>query len=93
MSRWQDQPRDRHESVTIRTIWLTLALSLLIHVTALLVLIPHMKILADEPEQGEASAPVQVQLTPRSSDVAPPPSPAPSETVASITPPTVRPKR
>ncbi len=92
MSRWQDQPRDRHEKVTIRTIWLTLALSLLIHVTALFVLLPHMKTLADEPEQGEASAPVQVQLTPRSSDVAPSPPPAPSETVAAITPPTAPPK-
>jgi outer membrane biosynthesis protein TonB len=92
MSRWQDQPRDRHESVTIRTIWLTLALSLLIHITALLVLIPHMKTPAEEPEQGEATAPVQVQLTPRATDVAPTPAPAPSETVASITPPTAPPK-
>ncbi len=92
MSRWQDQPRDRHESVTIRTIWLTLALSILIHITALLVLIPHMKTLAEEPDQGEASAPVQVQLTPRASDVAPAPPEAPRETVASITPPIRPPK-
>src|SRR5439155_18983 len=56
MSRWQDQPRDRHESVTIRTIWLTLALSILIHVAALFVLIPHMRTLSDDLEQGESTA-------------------------------------
>lgn len=88
MSRWQDQPRDRHESVTIRTIWLTLALSLLIHISALLVLIPHLQKVAEEEEQGEASAPVQVQLTPPPAAAAPA-TPEPSrETQAAIAPPT-----
>ena len=87
MSRWQDQPRDRHESVTIRTIWLTLALSLLIHISALLVLIPHLQTVAEEQEQGEASAPVQVQLTPPPS-AAVPATPEPSrDTQAAIAPP------
>ncbi len=92
MSRWQDQPRDRHESVTIRTIWLTLALSILIHVAALFVLIPHMRTVSDELEQAEASAPVQVRLAPPPSNVAiAPPEPS-RDTQASITPPTRPPK-
>ena len=92
MSRWQDQPRNRHESVTIRTIWLTLALSILIHVTALLVWIPQMRTLSDELEQGEANAPVQVRLMPPPSAVVQA-SPEPTrETQASITPPTRPPK-
>jgi outer membrane biosynthesis protein TonB len=92
MSRWQDQPRDSHESVTIRTIWLTLALSILIHVAALFVLIPHMQTLSDDLEQGETSAPVQVQLTPPpSAVVVAPPEPS-RDTQASITPPTRPPK-
>src|SRR5450755_2091169 len=88
MSRWQDQPRDRHESVTIRTIWLTLALSILIHVAALFVLIPHMQTLSDDLEQGETSAPVQVQLTPPPSAVVVAPPEPPRDTQAAITPPT-----
>ena len=76
MSRWQDQPRDRHESVTIRTIWLTLALSILIHVAALFVLIPHMRTLSDDLEQGEANAPVQVRLAPPPAIAIAPPEPS-----------------
>jgi outer membrane biosynthesis protein TonB len=92
LRRWQDQPRDRHESVTIRTVWLTLALSLLIHVAALFVLIPHMKTVSEDLGEGEASAPVQVQLTPPPS-VAPPAPPEPTrETQAAIAPPTRPPK-
>jgi outer membrane biosynthesis protein TonB len=90
MSRWQDQPRDRHESVTIRTVWLTLALSILIHIAALFVLIPHMRTVAEEMEEGEATAPVQVQLTPPPSAEVTPPTEPPRDTQASITPP-VRP--
>ena len=92
MSRWQDQPRNRHESVTIRTIWLTLALSILIHVAALFVLIPHMRTMSDELEQGEASAPVQVRLAPPPSTVATTPPEPSRDTQASITPPVRPPK-
>jgi hypothetical protein len=91
MSRWQDQPRDRHESVTIRTIWLTLALSILIHVAALFVLIPHMRTVSDDLEQGEANAPVQVRLAPPAAVAIAPPEPS-RDTQASITPPIRPPK-
>jgi hypothetical protein len=98
MNRWQDQPRDAHERITIRTIWLTLALSILIHLAALFVWLPHTPVLASlEPDVGEASAPVQVQLTPQASSIpTPPPSPPPSaapepprETQATVKPPKV----
>jgi hypothetical protein len=92
MSRWQDQPPDRHESVTIRTIWLTLALSILIHVAALFVLIPHMATVSDGLEQGEASAPVQVRLAPPPIAVVTAPPEPPRDTQASIRPPTRPPK-
>jgi hypothetical protein len=92
MSRWQDQPRNRHESVTIRTIWLTLALSILIHVAALFVLIPHMRTVSDEFEQGEANAPVEVRLAPPPSIVAAAPTEPSRDAPASITPPTRPPK-
>src|SRR5258707_264686 len=92
MSRWQDQPRNRHESVTIRTIWLTLALSILIHVAALFVLIPHMRTMSDELEQGEANAPVQVRLAPPPSTVATTPPEPSRDTQASIAPPVRPPK-
>ncbi len=94
MNRWQDQPRDAHERVTIRTIWLTLALSILIHIGALFVWLPRTPILASmEPDLGEASAPVQVQLTPQASVTPTPPAaappPPPPETQATIKPPKV----
>jgi hypothetical protein len=92
MSRWQDQPRDRHETVTIRTIWLTLALSILIHVAALFVLIPHMRTDLEEAEQGEGSAPVQVQLTPPPSAASIAPPEPPRDTQASLTAPVRPPK-
>jgi hypothetical protein len=94
MNRWQDQPRDAHERVTIRTIWLTLALSILIHIGALFVWLPRTPILASlEPDLGDASAPVQVQLTPPQVAAIPtPPAAAPEPpraTQATITPPKV----
>ncbi|HEY1459210.1 MAG TPA: hypothetical protein VGH59_04040 [Casimicrobiaceae bacterium] len=96
MSRWQDQPRDAHERVTIRTIWLTLALSLLVHIVALLVWLPHLPIAGNEPaDEVVATAPVQVQLAPQAR-VAPPvtaaPPDVPRETQAAIAPPVRPPK-
>ena len=96
MSRWQDQPRDAHERITIRKVWLTLALSLLIHVGALLVLIPHLATTGIGPEEPSISAPVQVQLVPQGSPTPPAtaaaPPDLPRETQAAIVPPVRPPK-
>jgi hypothetical protein len=92
MSRWQDQPRNRHESVTIRTIWLTLALSILIHVAALFVLIPHLQTVSDEMAPGEASAPVQVRLSPPPSAPGPA-APEPSREAQAVISPPIRPPK
>jgi hypothetical protein len=93
MDRWQDLPRDAHERITIRTIWLTLALSILIHIGALFVWLPRTPILASlEPDLGDTNAPVQVQLVPQAAVIPTPPPPAPDlprETQATITPPKV----
>ena len=95
MNRWQDQPRDAHERVTIRTIWLTLALSILVHIGVLFVWLPHTQVVASlEPDVGDTSAPVQVQLTPQASVTPTPTPPAaapdlPRETQATIKPPKV----
>jgi hypothetical protein len=93
MNRWQDLPRDAHERVTIRTIWLTLALSILIHIGVLSLWLPHTQILASlEPDLGDESAPVQVQLMPQADVTPTPPAAAPDlprETQATIKPPKV----
>ncbi|MEP6941699.1 MAG: hypothetical protein ABI981_02115 [Betaproteobacteria bacterium] len=95
MSRWQDQSRDAHERVTIRTIWLTLAFSLLLHTGALLLLIPHLVATGSGPEEPSISAPVQVQLVPQGSPTPPVAAAAPDrprETQAAIAPPVRPPK-
>jgi outer membrane biosynthesis protein TonB len=94
MTRWQDLPRDTHERITIRTIWLTFALSILIHIAALLMLLTHMQGVGDMVGPEEAQTPVQVTLGPRTTQVPEPPPaaapPAPAkapETQATVTPP------
>ena len=81
MTRWQDIRSTPSEFVRVRTIWITLALSLLVHLAALIGWVPslHLKPAATPGEiPGERLA---VRL-------APPPSPAPSAPV--IAPPAPR---
>ena len=60
------------EGVTIRRIWITLALSVLIHAMALWQWLPHLKLsLSDIAKQSRDSGPLVVQL-------APPPRPLPA---------------
>jgi outer membrane biosynthesis protein TonB len=82
MSYWLDDDRYRHEAVTVRTLWLTIALSLLVHLAAFL-WAPQFRILPLEGEEsGLASDRLQVQLAaiPRPAPV-PTPEP-PREIVA-----------
>jgi hypothetical protein len=65
-------PFDRPDGVTIPTIWLAFALSLLIHVAVLWQWLPKLRLLSpDETKRGEANGSLVVRL-------APPPSPSPS---------------
>ena len=64
MTYWLDEPRYQHELVTVRTLWVTIALSLLVHFAALLVVLQKTHLLA--PEEGITEAAndrLQVRLT------------------------------
>ena len=98
MSRWQDQPRDAHERITIRKVWLTLALSLLIHIRRVAGADSSPGDTGSGPEEPSISAPVQVQLVPQGSPTPPataaaPPEPTAREAQAAITPPVRPPPR
>ena len=89
MSYSLDDDRYRHEAVTVRTLWLTIALSLLVHVSAFLWL-PQLHILPLEGEEpGLATDRLQVRLAaiPQPAPV-PTPEPPPRQIVAA---PAVRP--
>jgi hypothetical protein len=74
MSHWLDEPRYRHETVTVRTLWVTIALSLLVHLAALFLALQPTRVLAPLDEGTEpASERLQVRLLAI-------PSPAPLQT-------------
>ena len=64
--------RRRDEVVAVPRIWLTFALSILVHIAALWVVLPRLPLLSPGEEQGQASDRLQVQLA-----ALPPPAPAP----------------
>ena len=78
MSYGFDEVRDSRDVVKIPFIWVTLALSLLLHIAALWQWLPQMKFLSNEKtEKNEGGDRLQVRLAPQPSPPsAPPPSPA-----------------
>ena len=92
MSHWLDEPRYQHEVVTVRTVWVTLGLSLLVHLAALLLVLQRTHLLAPFEGPDLASERMQVRL-------APVPGPAPAQTpeppreVAALPKPPARPPR
>jgi hypothetical protein len=86
MSHWLHKPATRQDVVTIRKVWVTLAVSLLVHTAALLLFVTHPPIPGSEQEAAEQeSTPVQVELA----QAKPPsPSPAPAEPAAAPLPKT-----
>ena len=50
MYHWLDEPRYPHEGVIVPTLWLTIALSLLLHLAALLFWLPQTKLFAASDE-------------------------------------------
>ena len=93
MKDWHDDRRVRHDVITIPVLWLAIALSLLVHVAALLGLLPRLPLLThNAPSPGdEVSAPLTATLAGPSTPVpesrpptvvaeaapTPPPAPAP----------------
>src|SRR6185436_14171533 len=73
MSHWLHKPATRQDVVTIRKVWLTLAVSLLVHMAALLLFVTHPPIPGLEQQAvDQESNPIQVDLA-----EARPPSPSP----------------
>lgn len=64
MNHWFYEPRFRHDVVEVPIIWLTIALSILVHVAALILLMMHLLQTKDQ-EQDEASDRLQVRLAPQ----------------------------
>jgi hypothetical protein len=76
MSHWLDEPRHLHEVVTVRTLWVTIALSLLVHLAALFLWLPRIPLLTPP---GEGQELVNDRLQVRLAAV---PKPAPIQTPA-----------
>ena len=96
MGYWFDEPRDQHEFVKVRTLWVTVTLSVLVHVAALSLVLEETRLLApfDEGKQ-DATDRLQVRLTapPRPVPVpAPAPAPEPPREVVALPKPARAPK-
>ena len=89
MSYLYDSGRPRGNVVVIPTIWLGLALSLLIHILVIWLWLPQIRaLMQNKPDESEATSQLSVSLAPLPpSPPAPPPSPAPK---AEPTPPQVQ---
>lgn len=88
MSDWLDASRNRRDSVTIPTIWVALALSLLIHLAVVWQWLPRIRLPSlDEPERSDARGQLRVRLAP---PPGPPPAPPPSPALRTPPSPTLR---
>src|SRR5438105_13234572 len=82
MSHWLDEPRVRQDVVTIPRLWVTVALSMLIHVAVLFTCIPRTPLLTPgEQEENQLTDRLQVRLA---APPAPPPTPFAPQTQAPL---------
>ena len=87
MSNWRNPPARRHDVLTIPYLWVAVALSLLLHVTALWFLVPRMHDLSmSAPQAGKAPSALAVQLEPAQRSRPEPPL-APAASAAQVSPP------
>jgi hypothetical protein len=86
-SRYDPRPRD--DVVAIPRVWVTFALSLILHALALLYVLPHLPLLKQgDDAKGEVNGPLSVRLTARANDApSPPPAPAREAPPLTATPP------
>src|ERR1700688_3434056 len=85
MSHWLDEPRVRQDVVTIPRLWVTVALSILIHVAVLFIWIPRTHLLTPgDQEQGQLADRLQVRLA---APPVPAPPASPPQTQAALQPP------
>ena len=81
MGYWLDEGRDQHEFMTVRTVWVTAVLSVLIHVAALVLVLERTHLLAPSDEEPDmAGERLQVRLA------APATPPAPAAAAAQTAP-------
>ena len=93
MSHWLDEPRHLHEVVTVRTLWVTIALSLLVHLAALFVWLPRIPLLTPPGEGQElVNDRLQVRLAPVPKPT-PIQTPAPPNEIVALARPPARPPR
>ena len=93
MSHWLDEPRHLHEVVTVRTLWVTIALSLLIHLAALFLWLPRIPLLTPPGEGQElVNDRLQVRLAPVPKPT-PIQTPAPPNEIVALARPPARPPR
>src|ERR1700682_2597749 len=82
MSHWLDEPRVRQDVVTSPRLWVTIALSILIHVAVLFIWIPRTHLLTPgDQEQDQLTDRLQVRLA---APPAPPPAASLPQTQASL---------
>src|SRR5258707_382067 len=92
MTHWLDE-RYRHETVIVRTLWVTIALSLLVHFAALFLWLPRAPLLTPRGEEQElANDRLQVRLAAIPKPAGAPTPQLPNEIVASTSPPARPPK-
>ena len=85
MSHWLDEPRVRQDVVTIPRLWVTVALSILIHVAVFFIWIPRTHLLTPgDQEQDQLTDRLQVRLA---APPVPPPPASPPQTQAALQPP------
>jgi len=90
MNHWLDEPRYRHETVTVRTLWVTIALSLLVHLAALFLALQRTPVVAPLDDGTEpARARLQVRL-PATPSPAPVQTPEPPREIVALPKPPAR---
>jgi hypothetical protein len=92
MGYWLDEPRDQNEFVKVRTLWVTITLSVLVHVVALSLVLEQTRLLAPFDEgKAETTDQLQVRLTAPPQPV-PAPAPQPPREVVALPQPARAPR-
>ena len=70
-------PRHREDFITIPRVWVTFALSLILHAVALWLIVPQLPVLGEGTEQAKADDRLQVQIVAQAPSTPPPAAPSP----------------
>jgi hypothetical protein len=86
ISYWLDVPRDPHEFVRVRTLWVTITLSLFVHLIAMVLVVERTRLLApfDVGPKEQANEQLQVRLTAPPRPQIPPPAAEPQREIIAM---------